>query len=648
MGAGSKCNSCGSSELEVDPSRGDTVCTNCGTVLEDSVIVSEVQFEENSHGISSAIGQFVSSDSSGGCRGFGNNFHSGGVRESRDITLENAKRGITTLSQNLRLNQHCIDTAFNFYKMALSRHLTRGRKHTHIVAACVYITCRIEGTPHLLIDFSDVLQICAFELGRTYLKLSQALCINVPALDPCMYVLRFANKLEFGEKTHEVTMTALRLVQRMKRDSMHYGRRPSGICGAALLMAARLHEFNRTVGDIVKVVQVHETTLRKRLVEFGETPSSSLTLTEFMTVDLEEEQDPPSYKAARAKDRERLKGFEDKERLKQFARLQSEIEKHIIEKKKRKLSLEETTNDEEGDLNNFISQSTLDILENIEEDEDIGTDACDTVGLGPSIESMGLVENHESPLDFNYECIGGELDTEGLDDSELDAYIMTEGESEGKGAIWTKNNADYLKAKQEKEEKLRKEQEDGKAPDKKKRRIMNKKKASLIPANSAGEAIEKMLQEKKISTKINYDVLKSLKINLKPDGLSGSLEGMKAEVISKEELLSSVREQLPQEEDPTQKSIEIPSSPKIVEKSKTPDVASPQRSPTEKRVQEMNNDKPPVDNQTINHDDVDLDDDEFEAEEAGGGVMSVAQMLSQYNGEEDCDGNYYDYDDDDY
>ncbi|KAK9508679.1 hypothetical protein O3M35_006178 [Rhynocoris fuscipes] len=182
MGTGKTCKSCGSSELEVDPSRGDTVCTNCGTVLEDCVIVSEVQFEENAHGISSAIGQFVSSESSGGCRGFGSNFHASGVRESREITLQKAKRAVSNLCQNLRLNQHCLDTAFNFYKMALSRHLTRGRKQSHLIAACVYITCRIEGTPHLLIDFSEVLQICAFELGRTYIKLSQALCINVPAL----------------------------------------------------------------------------------------------------------------------------------------------------------------------------------------------------------------------------------------------------------------------------------------------------------------------------------------------------------------------------------------------------------------------------------------------------------------------------------
>ncbi|CAG03767.1 unnamed protein product [Tetraodon nigroviridis] len=51
-------------------------------------------------------------------------------------------------------------------------------------------------------------------------------------LDPCLYIPRFAQMLEFGEKNHEVSMTAMRLVQRMKRDWMHTGRRPSGLCGA--------------------------------------------------------------------------------------------------------------------------------------------------------------------------------------------------------------------------------------------------------------------------------------------------------------------------------------------------------------------------------------------------------------------------------
>ncbi|KDR24500.1 hypothetical protein L798_10788, partial [Zootermopsis nevadensis] len=522
-----KCKNCGCSEIDVDPARGDAVCTNCGSVLEDSIIVSEVQFEENAHGGSSALGQFVSSDSKGGARGFGGSFHAGLGKESREITLRNTKRAIVSLAQQLRLNQHCIDTAFNFYKMALQRQLTRGRRNTHVVAACVYMTCRTEGTPHMLIDFSDVLQICVYELGRTYLRLSQALCINIPSMDPCLYILRFANRLEFGDKTHEVSMTALRLVQRMKRDSIHTGRRPSGLCGAALLMAARLHEFSRTVSDIIKIVKVHESTVKKRLIEFGETPSSSLTLDEFMTVDLEEEQDPPSFKAARKKDRERLQkvSYEPV-----FSELQQEIERQLEEKANRKRTRKQTLDHESQDADRFIVQSTLGIIEGCITDDPVPKDVKSVVednsvdgqrtsfstGLGPDIASMGLanslddrpdVRAHSEPLEDG----NGEIDLSGIDDDEIESYIMSERETQYKDSLWMKINATYLKEQKEKEERLAREKEEGK-PEKKKRKQCQRKPKNNSAANSAGEAIEKMLQEKRISSKINYDVLKSLNV----------------------------------------------------------------------------------------------------------------------------------------
>lgn len=71
--------------------------------------------------------------------------------ESREVTLKKARNGITNLCNQLRLNQHCVDTACNFFKMALARNLTRGRRNSHIYAACVYITCRTEGTPRILL-----------------------------------------------------------------------------------------------------------------------------------------------------------------------------------------------------------------------------------------------------------------------------------------------------------------------------------------------------------------------------------------------------------------------------------------------------------------------------------------------------------------
>lgn len=67
MSGGRVCAACGGSDIEVDSARGDAVCTGCGSVLEDNIIVSEVQFVENSGGGSSAVGQFVSLDGASLC-----------------------------------------------------------------------------------------------------------------------------------------------------------------------------------------------------------------------------------------------------------------------------------------------------------------------------------------------------------------------------------------------------------------------------------------------------------------------------------------------------------------------------------------------------------------------------------------------------
>lgn len=50
--------------------------------------------------------------------------------------------------------------------------------------------------------------------------------------DPSLYIHRFAHQLDFGEQENEVSMTALRIMARMKKDWIHFGRRPSALCGA--------------------------------------------------------------------------------------------------------------------------------------------------------------------------------------------------------------------------------------------------------------------------------------------------------------------------------------------------------------------------------------------------------------------------------
>ncbi|XP_041831413.1 transcription factor IIIB 90 kDa subunit-like isoform X2 [Melanotaenia boesemani] len=561
------CKTCGGSDIDVDQARGSAVCTGCGSVLEDNIIVSEVQFVEGSGGVSSAVGQFVSADGPVKAPLLGSGFHTNVGKESRAQTLQNGKRQIQQLGSQLQLNQHCLDTAFNFFKLVVSKHLTRGRKMEHVIAACLYLVCRTEGTPHMLLDLSDLLQVNVYILGKTFLLLARELCINAPAIDPCLYIPRFAHMLEFGVKTHEVSMTALRLVQRMKRDWMHTGRRPSGLCGAALLVAARMHKFRRSVKDVISVVKVCQTTLRKRLTEFEDTPTSQLTIDEFMRVDLEQECDPPSFTAGQHK--AKMQQLEQ-----ELSRKLDEVEGEIscykdeieieLEKSQPKLrgiyaaytkeiapeeeeeevlpspSEPDEAEKEMAELQAATQHLTQDFLSQvIQEEQGLGKKPDDGIGdqrvepemegvrpphqinpltaiLGklPSAATLGLQETFQ-PFEGSENggkadddlSQSGELDLEGIDDQEIDKYILNDNEVEVKTELWMRENEEYLREQKEKEERINKEKEEGTYKEKKKKKY---RKREQIEASTAGEAIEKMLEKKKISSKINYDVLRDL------------------------------------------------------------------------------------------------------------------------------------------
>ena len=148
-------------------------------------------------------------------------------------------------------------------------------------------------------------QVNVFKLGQVFNSLVEDLGLRkltveqggIDLVNPEALILRFASRLEFGDKTHHVATEAARVLQRMDRDWMATGRRPAGICGAALILAARMNNFRRTVREVVYIVKVNEVTIQKRLEEFKRTESSTLTVAEFRHhgVDLEHSSDPPAF-----------------------------------------------------------------------------------------------------------------------------------------------------------------------------------------------------------------------------------------------------------------------------------------------------------------------------------------------------------------
>lgn len=251
----------------------------------------DVTFQKDAAGESTVVGQFV--NESGIARGIGR-IHGGRVyayqADSHERAQQRGRQDIAQLVDQLavRPREDTIEAAHRLYKLALQRGFTRGRRTNQVAAACLYLFCRQDEKPFLLIDFSDALQVNVFTLGAVFLQLAKLLRLEDHPLfskpvDPSLYIHRFADRMDLPSRElyNKVSETAMRLVASMRRDWIQTGRRPSGVCGAALYIAAHLHGCAKTKREIVSVVHIGEHTLSKRLSEFATTEAGLMTGSQF-------------------------------------------------------------------------------------------------------------------------------------------------------------------------------------------------------------------------------------------------------------------------------------------------------------------------------------------------------------------------------
>ncbi len=348
-------------------------CINCGAVVAQNTLSAEIAFGESSSGAAIVQGSYVANNASESeeCLRWGVEprpllirfrtlqperrcldpelvtstskvekqrcrmvcaFRWPSIAEADICTTLTGRRAIQNLAFTMSISTTLADNAARWYNLAVANDFTKGRKANYVIAACLYVACRKNKHPAMLIDFSDKLrvrytpvvcpnkvfainlydfhQVNVFELGSTYLKLVRKLNIpDIPLIDPSIYISRFAALLEFGDDTQRVAHDAARLASRFERDWMQTGRRPSGICGACLILAARMNNFRRSIAEIVQVVKIADVTLKKRLQEFQATKSGSLTVDEFRKVWLQEEDKPPAMLKNEQKERERIKAL---------------------------------------------------------------------------------------------------------------------------------------------------------------------------------------------------------------------------------------------------------------------------------------------------------------------------------------------------
>lgn len=80
---------------------------------------------------------------------------------STDCSLITSKgrKKIQSIATGLRLPDRLSDSAQRYFNLAVNMKFVQGRRTTYVVAAVLYCACRMDKTSHMLIDFSDLLEV---------------------------------------------------------------------------------------------------------------------------------------------------------------------------------------------------------------------------------------------------------------------------------------------------------------------------------------------------------------------------------------------------------------------------------------------------------------------------------------------------------
>lgn len=438
-----KCKGCGGTKFKKDIQNAvnDISCEECGWVLEENPIVADLQFGEGLNGASIVSGSFIKADQSGASSSL----------KSKDLTFLNAKRRIQALAASLNIPGHISDSASKWFYLALTQNFIKGRKSQNVIAACLYIACRKEKTHHMLVDFSAKLQISVYSIGSTFLKMVKNLHItSLPLADPSLFIQHFADNLNFGKKKIKVMKDAIKLAHRMSSDWIFEGRRPAGIAGACILLAARMNNFRRTHTEIVAIAHVGEETLQKRLNEFKNTNSSAMSINEFRNTDNKEIEPtlPPAYTKKKTTERNRF-GVSLIQRVVNVGVSTNEINEAI-----KKLSEPQKDEDE---------QKIGEMKDEDEQMKEINANRPKNLNQLPTSKDI-LAKISDSRDNFD-----------DIDDSELDRIMLSEEESKIKEKIFINLNRDYLFEQEEKRLKRESDEFNGGQPKKKKRLAIDEK-----------------------------------------------------------------------------------------------------------------------------------------------------------------------------
>jgi len=288
------CPECGG-PLVTDEERGETVCDDCGLVVEEDEIdhgpewrafdASEKDQKSrvgaptttmmHDRGLSTNIG-WQNKDAYGNSlsssqrekmqrlRTWNERFR---TRDSKERNLKQALGEIDRMASALGLPENVRETASVIYRRALQEDLLPGRSIEGVATAALYAAARQASVPRSLDEMTTVSRVDKMELTRTYRYIVRELDLEIKPAEPESYVPRFVSDLDLSD---EVERTARRLLEAAREAGQLSGKSPVGLAAAAIYAAALLSNERVTQSEVSEVADISEVTIRNRYKELLE------------------------------------------------------------------------------------------------------------------------------------------------------------------------------------------------------------------------------------------------------------------------------------------------------------------------------------------------------------------------------------------
>jgi transcription initiation factor TFIIB len=286
------CMGCGESTFTKDHARGERTCSVCGLVASDHTADQGPEWraftaeEKNARarvgapatltiadkGISTMI-DWRNKDASGRAltgttRAAMYRMRKWHIRSrlhsSQDRNLSIAMSEMQRLSSQLGIPHDVRETAALIYRKALITKIVRGRSIESVVAATIYLACRIHRIPRSLDEIVSETSVNRKKVGFAVRLVVSRVNVNVPLPSANDLIPRLSADLMLKGKT---VKKATEIIKQAKESYATIGKAPGGIAGAALYIAGILEEDRRTQREIAKASRVTEVTIRNRYKE---------------------------------------------------------------------------------------------------------------------------------------------------------------------------------------------------------------------------------------------------------------------------------------------------------------------------------------------------------------------------------------------